>query len=102
MLIMPRNFTGSIPVDLEILETIGESIPSLIRGEIEFGEIIKTTELLNRFFKRTYGLDAYLRELGKIACQIGNRFPHINILELGMLGLTWSFTIRVYSQVLGF
>jgi hybrid polyketide synthase/nonribosomal peptide synthetase ACE1 len=39
--------------------------------------------MLSRFYAATLGIKPYLSELGRIAGRIGNRFPHINVLEIG-------------------
>lgn len=70
-------------VDLQLLEAIGKNSASIVRGETKILDILPGSDMVNRFFANTFGIEFFGQEMGRIAAQISNRFPHINILELG-------------------
>ena len=67
------------------MSAIGPSLPGIIRGEIDLLETLMKDNLLNDFYATTFGMQSYLREIARIAGQISNRYPHMNILEIGKL-----------------
>lgn len=75
--------------DSKILQVVGESLPAIVRGEVKILDIFMKNNTLSRFYEETLGIGAYLAELGRIAGSIGNKYPHINVLEIGssFLGL---------------
>jgi hybrid polyketide synthase/nonribosomal peptide synthetase ACE1 len=70
-------------IDSEIMASVGQSLPAIVRGEISILDILMQENMLSRFNAGTLGVKSYLNEMGRIAGQIGNRFPHINVLEIG-------------------
>ncbi|EPS29303.1 hypothetical protein PDE_04252 [Penicillium oxalicum 114-2] len=69
--------------DSKILQVVGESLPAIVRGEVNILDIFMKNNTLGRFYEETLGIGAYLAELGRIAGSIGNKYPHINVLEIG-------------------
>lgn len=65
------------------MTTIGESLPSIVRGEKNLLETLMKDNMLARFYAEAFGIQSYLKEAGRIAGQIANRFPHVNVLEIG-------------------
>lgn len=39
--------------------------------------------MLAEFYAKTLGIDAYLETIAQTARQIGHRYPHVNVLEIG-------------------
>jgi hybrid polyketide synthase/nonribosomal peptide synthetase ACE1 len=76
----PR-LTGNI--DAKIMQSVGESLPAIVRGESNILDILMRDNMLGQFHAETLGIKYYLNEMGRVAGQIGNRFPHINVLEIG-------------------
>ncbi|OOQ83961.1 polyketide synthase/peptide synthetase [Penicillium brasilianum] len=74
---LPKN------IDSEIMSSVGQSLPAIVRGETSILDILMQENMLSRFYAGTLGIKSYLNEMGRIAGQIGNRFPHINVLEIG-------------------
>ncbi|KAJ5579632.1 uncharacterized protein N7459_005617 [Penicillium hispanicum] len=70
-------------IDIKAMTTIGESLPSIVRGEKNLLETLMTDNMLRQFYAEAFGIQSYLKEAGRLAGQIANRFPHINVLEIG-------------------
>ncbi|KAJ5485543.1 Polyketide synthase-nonribosomal peptide synthetase [Penicillium diatomitis] len=73
---------GSSP-DSEILQAVGQNLPAIVRGDRNILDILLKDDMLGRFYETTLGIDSYLAELRRIAAVIGNKYPHINVLEIG-------------------
>ncbi|KAF3392622.1 Polyketide synthase-nonribosomal peptide synthetase [Penicillium rolfsii] len=70
-------------IDAKIMRSVGESLPAIVRGETNFLDILTREDMLGQFYAETLGIKSYLNEMGRIAGQIGNKFPHMNVLEVG-------------------
>jgi len=64
---------------------IGETLPSIVRGETNLLDTLTKDNMLSQFYSKALGAQSYLDEVARIAGQIGNRYPHVNILEIGEL-----------------
>lgn len=65
------------------MSAVGEILPAVVRGEINLLDTLMKDNLLSRFYSESFGIQAYLREVARVAGQISNRHPHINVLEIG-------------------
>ncbi|KAJ5735043.1 uncharacterized protein N7483_000168 [Penicillium malachiteum] len=70
-------------VDMKLMQVIGDNLPSIVRGETNLLELLMKDNLMNRFYAETLGIQPYLNRVAQIAAQISNRFPQINVLEIG-------------------
>ncbi|KAL7928326.1 putative PKS-NRPS protein [Trichoderma chlorosporum] len=70
-------------IDLEIMHAVGENLPKAIRGEMNILESMVEGNKLNRFYVDALGMPRYVEALSRIAAQISNRYPHMNMLEIG-------------------
>lgn len=70
-------------INFQALHKFAENIPSILCGKVDALEVLMEDHLPSQLYTGTFGFQFYLRQLGRIAGQISNRFPHINILELG-------------------
>ncbi|KAJ5703384.1 hypothetical protein N7493_011773 [Penicillium malachiteum] len=70
-------------IDMKVMQIVGDGLPSTIRGETNLLELLMKDNLLNRFYAETFGIQPYLDRITQIAAQISNRFPQINVLEIG-------------------
>ena len=66
-----------------MISKIGKSLPDVIRGDVNLLDVLTKDDLFVRFHRETFGIGPYLKELGRITRLISNRYPHINILEIG-------------------
>lgn len=71
-------------IDAEVMCSVGESLPAIVRGDTNILDILMQESMLSRFYAGTLGIKSYLNEMGRTAGQIGNRYPHINVLEIGL------------------
>lgn len=46
-------------------------------------EILMHDNMLAEFYAKSFGIDAYLDAVAQAARQIGHRYPHVNVLEIG-------------------
>lgn len=76
------RYPGSI--DIKAMKAVGEALSAVVRGEVNLLEILMQGELLNRFYAGTLGIQSYYQEIAQMAGQISNKYPHINVLEIGI------------------
>ncbi|KAJ5683579.1 hypothetical protein N7462_006744 [Penicillium macrosclerotiorum] len=82
-------------VDFQALRLVGESLPDIVRGEVNILDILMKNDMLSQFYSETIGMQSYLHEMARMAGQISNRYPHINVLEIGAgAGEATEFLIR--------
>lgn len=65
------------------MNTVGEILPAVVRGETNLLDTLMEDNLLDKFYAETFGIQSYLQEVARIAGQISNRHPHVNVLEIG-------------------
>lgn len=65
------------------MTAVGEVLPAVIRGETNLLDTLMNDNLLSQFYSKTFGIEFYQQEVARIAGQISNRFPHVNVLEIG-------------------
>lgn len=70
---------------MEIMRRVGEALPMIVRGELNLLQILMQDNMLSRFYSEASGIEFYLQQISSICGQIGNRYPHINVLEIGKL-----------------
>lgn len=70
-------------LDVKVISAVGEVLPAVIRGETNLLDTLINDNLLSQFYSKTLGIDFYQQEMARIARQISNRFPHVNVLEIG-------------------
>lgn len=46
-------------------------------------DILMKDNMLSELYSNALGAQSYLNEVARIAGQISNRYPHINVLEIG-------------------
>ena len=63
--------------------SVGENLPAVIRGDQNLLEILIHDNMLAELYANTLGIDAYLEAIAQTTRQIGHRYPHVNILEIG-------------------
>ncbi|KAJ5928189.1 hypothetical protein N7466_007145 [Penicillium verhagenii] len=97
-------------IEMKIMRQVGEALPSIVRGEVSLLEMLKNDNLLKQFYSEACGIEFFLEQLSQIAGQIGNRYPHINVLEIGggagdntqriLHGLKEAFASYTYTDLL--
>ncbi|KAI1749216.1 PKS-NRPS hybrid [Xylaria castorea] len=70
-------------IDLRLMRAVGENMPAVVRGEITMLEPMLQDNMLNDFYVVAHGMPRYTAYLAAIASQIGHRYPHMHVLEIG-------------------
>ncbi|OQD60396.1 hypothetical protein PENPOL_c024G00628 [Penicillium polonicum] len=97
-------------IDIRLLSAVGENLSAIIRGDMNLLEILMHDNMLAEFYAKTFGIDAYLDAVAQAARQIGHRYPHVNVLEIGagagatsdrvMRAMGSSFASYTYTDIL--
>lgn len=69
--------------DFNSLVFVGERLIPFARGELSFIEQFRENNMLEHFYRDTYGFPEYNVYLGRIVKQIAHRYRHMDILEIG-------------------
>ncbi len=70
-------------IDLKLMRAVGENIAAVVRGEITMLEPMLQDNMLNDFYVVAHGMPRYTAYLASLASQIGHRYPHMHVLEIG-------------------
>ncbi|KAJ5311844.1 hypothetical protein N7476_007704 [Penicillium atrosanguineum] len=70
-------------IDVRSMTAVGEILPSIVRGHINLLDTWMQENMLSDVYFNALGAQSYLNEVARIAGQISNRYPHINVLEIG-------------------
>ena len=65
------------------MRAVGENMPAVVRGEVTMLEPMMQDNMLNQFYVSGLGMRDYTEHLGCMASQIGHRYPHMKVLEIG-------------------
>jgi hybrid polyketide synthase/nonribosomal peptide synthetase ACE1 len=67
---------------------VGENLPATIRGDTTILEHMTENNLLNDFYQQGLGIPRANEHMARMVKQIANRYPHMDILEIGKLNMT--------------
>ncbi|KAI0802200.1 KR domain-containing protein [Xylaria sp. FL0064] len=70
-------------IDVKIINTIGEQMPRVFRGETTILEHLRAGELLDTYYANALGLPECSKWLAHAVKRIFHRYPHMNIMEVG-------------------
>ncbi|KAL8848143.1 MAG: hypothetical protein Q9221_006829 [Calogaya cf. arnoldii] len=70
-------------IDLQLMQTVGDNLPAVMKGEMNMLEPMVRNNMLNRFYTDALGMNRYLQDLTRMAAQISHRYPHMSVLEVG-------------------
>jgi hybrid polyketide synthase/nonribosomal peptide synthetase ACE1 len=70
-------------IDLRLMAAIGENMTRVVREESNLLEHLMQDNMLNDFYVEALGMSEYLDKLTRMCSQIGHRYPHMNVLEIG-------------------
>lgn len=77
------NLQYPTSVDLQLLNTVGEHMASVVRGETPLLEVMQKDDLLNRFYMENCASLVTNQSIADVLQQITFKFPRCNILEIG-------------------
>ncbi|KAM0334359.1 hypothetical protein ACHAQA_001385 [Verticillium albo-atrum] len=86
--------------DLRLMRAVGDNIAAVVRGETTMLEHMIQDNKLNDFYVHAEGMPRYTAYLAAFASQIGHRYPHMHVLEIGAGtgGATKSFLRELGDQ----
>ncbi|KAJ5671462.1 Acyl transferase/acyl hydrolase/lysophospholipase [Penicillium longicatenatum] len=97
-------------IDMKIMRRVGEALPLIVRGEVNLLEILMRDNMLSQFYSESFGIQFYLQHMSRICGQISNRYPHLNVLEIGagagentewvLRGMNKGFASYTYTDIL--
>ncbi|KAF5987967.1 putative polyketide synthase [Fusarium bulbicola] len=70
-------------VDVRLLESVGENLPQVIRGNGNILEHMTKDGMLDDVYEEGFGLDLVNKYIAHMTAQIAHRYPRMNILEIG-------------------
>lgn len=70
-------------VEIELARAVGENLLAAVRGETVILEHMMKNNVLNDVYTRGLGFGEYSHFLSQAVVQLGHRYPHMNILEIG-------------------
>ncbi len=74
---------GPLRADIRVLEAVGVGLLGAVPGGSEIPEHLIADEGLLRSYAEALGLDEAHQRLAHMVAQIGHRYPHANVLEIG-------------------
>ncbi|CAG8974765.1 hypothetical protein HYALB_00000377 [Hymenoscyphus albidus] len=69
--------------DARIMHLVGEQMPRVFKGETTILEEFRATSILDDYYAHGFGLEESAKWLGRTVKQITDRYPHMNMLEVG-------------------
>lgn len=69
--------------DVQIMYLTGEQMPHVFNGETTILEHFCATDILDRYYAGGFGLGESAQWVSRTVKQIVDRYPHMNILEIG-------------------
>lgn len=84
--ILEASSQFSSVADVEIMHLVGNQMPRVFRGETTMLEEFRssaTDGILDRYYAEGHGLKESAQWVGRVVAQIANRYPHMNIMEVG-------------------
>jgi hybrid polyketide synthase/nonribosomal peptide synthetase ACE1 len=72
-------------LDLQIAVVVGEQIPRVVFEETTILEHLMKDDLLYNYYSKALGFSEYTSFLAGTVAQITNRYPHMSVLEIGIL-----------------
>ena len=69
--------------DVQIMHLTGEQMPRVFNGETTILEQFRATDILDRYYADGFGLRESGQWVSRTVKQITDRYPHMNIMEIG-------------------
>jgi acyl transferase domain-containing protein len=71
--------------DVQIMHITGQQMPRVFNGETTILEQFRATDILDRYYATGFGLRESGQWVSRTVKQLVDRYPHMNILEIGKL-----------------
>ena len=69
--------------DAKVMHLVGEQMPRVLKGETNMLEEFRINNVLNSYYEGGFGFLQSGLWLGRTISQLAERYPHLNILEIG-------------------
>ncbi|RAH41218.1 putative polyketide synthase [Aspergillus brunneoviolaceus CBS 621.78] len=70
-------------IDYRMMHLVGQQMPRVFRGETNMLEEMRVSNILDNYYQGAFGSREAGFWIGKIIAQLAERYPHLNILEVG-------------------
>lgn len=70
-------------IDYRMIHLVGQQMPRVFRGETNMLEEMRVSNILDNYYQGAFGLREAGIWIGKTVSQLAERYPHLNILEVG-------------------
>lgn len=84
-------------LDMMMVDTVGQNIPAVIRGETTMLEHLFKDDLLSRYYSGSLGMKTYTKYLARGVKQLTHRYPSMKILEVG--AGTGHATKQIFAEI---
>ena len=71
--------------DVQIMHLVGEQMPRVFEDETTILEQFRANDILDRYYAGGFGLQESAQWVARTVKQIVDRYPHMNVLEIGTL-----------------
>lgn len=88
--------------ELDMVRSLGQNLVALVRGDLDAPDIVAGENVLRTWVTTSPCFEFFARELARIAGKISNRFPHINVLEIGKFTLFYFHFYFFHGSYTGF
>lgn len=84
-------------IDYRMMHLVGQQMPRVFRGETNMLEEMRINNILDSYYQQAFGSREAGLWIGKTISQLAERYPHLNILEVG--AGTGGATTRVLQEL---
>lgn len=70
-------------IDYRMMHLVGQQMPRVLRGETNMLEEFRVSNILDDYYQGAFGSQQAGLWIGRIISQLAERYPHLNILEVG-------------------
>ncbi|KAK1975928.1 hypothetical protein LZ30DRAFT_693236 [Colletotrichum cereale] len=70
-------------IDLQIIRAVGENLLEILRGTVPALQVMMQDGMLDRLYTEGLGCREANQDLAALAGQLGHRYPHMKVLEIG-------------------
>ena len=70
-------------IDYQMMHLVGQQMPRVFKGETNMLEEMRVSDILDNYYGAAFGSKEAGLWIGKTIAQLAERYPHMNILEVG-------------------
>ena len=70
-------------IDYDMMHLVGQQMPRVFKGETTMLEEMRVSNILDNYYGAAFGSKEAGLWIGKTIAQLADRYPHLNILEVG-------------------